>query len=348
MDDMKKLFLLIIVISVSMSVFAFGNSEASGSSMADRSILVYVTGITAGSASYELMVAGAEDFVAEHPEVSLKVYEAGYNQAEWQTQLTDLVATGLYSVVVCSNPAMTDICSIVSDRFPKQEFIITDAYLDGVPRIKTYLFNQYEQSLFLGYLAGLVTTSDMPDANPAKRIGFIAAQEYPLLNNHMVPGFLDGARMVDPEIDIDFRVIGNWYDAAKCGELASSMISGGVDVFAVIAGGADTGLITVAKSKGAYIVYHNINNYAAAPGIIIGCGDMGQRKLVYDALCRWADGTIGFGEAEIVGISDGYMDFIDTDPLFTGGLPEDIRTRFESFMADLRAGKIEYEIPPLN
>ncbi|HEB09960.1 MAG TPA: BMP family ABC transporter substrate-binding protein, partial [Spirochaetales bacterium] len=37
---------------------------------------------------------------------------------------------------------------------------------------------------------------------------------------------------------MDFRVIGNWYDANKAADLANSMIDSGVDVIATIAGGA--------------------------------------------------------------------------------------------------------------
>jgi simple sugar transport system substrate-binding protein len=224
-------------------------APAGSSVTGNFSVLVYITGVTAGSPSYEMMAEGALEFAGEHGNVTVRVYEAGFNQAEWEEQLTSLVADGGYDLVLGSNPSLPEICANVGKQFPEQKFAITDSYYEGNPRISTWLYNQYEQSLYLGYLAGLVTTSGMPRANSAKKIGFIAAQEYPLLTRHMVPGFLEGARRVDPEITLDFRVIGNWYDANKAADLASGMIDSGVDVFTSIAGGAAQGLIRTIREK---------------------------------------------------------------------------------------------------
>ena len=221
-----------------------------------------------------MLAAGAEDFAAAEDQVRVQIYEAGVNQAEWEEQLTSLVAGGEYDLVLGSNPSLPEICAAVGENFPRQKFIITDAEYSENPQISTYLYNQYEQSFYLGYLAGLITMSDMEHANKARRIGFIAAQEYPLLNKQILPGFLDGARQVDPEISVDFRVIGNWYDANKAAELAASMIDAGVDVFASIAGGAAQGIIRAAGEQGAYAVFYNTNEYSRAPGVIVGCGIM--------------------------------------------------------------------------
>ena len=312
----------------------------------DISVLVYVTGVTAGSPPYEMLAQGTQEFADEHGNLNVKVYEAGFNQAEWEEQLRSLVAGGEYDLVLGSNPSLPEICASVGKDFPSQKFIITDAYYEGNPQISTWLYNQYEQSLFLGYLAGLITVSDMPYANASRRIGFIAAQEYPLLSRNMVPGFLDGARQVDPAIQLDFRVIGNWYDANKAADLASSMIDAGADVFTSIAGGAAQGLIRAIKDKGAYSVCFNTSEYAQAPGFIVGCGRMEQKKLVKEILSNYIDGKIQYGTAQVVGVKEGYLNFID-NPGFRDYVPADIQAKFLAFMDGLRAGKIEYTVPPL-
>lgn len=311
------------------------------------SVLVYITGMTAGSPPYELLARGAESFAASHGNVTVKVYEAGFNQAEWEEQLTSLVASGEYDLVLGTNPSLPEICVNIGKKFPNQKFIITDAEYSGSAQISTWLYNQYEQSLFLGYLAGLITTSSMPRANAAKKIGFIAAQEYPLLNKHIVPGFLAGARMVDPAIELDFRIIGNWFDANKAADLALSMIDSGVDVFASIAGGASQGMIKTAQEKGAYVLFHNTNEYKTAPGVIVGCGIMEQKKLVEEILADLLAGKIVWGTAKTVGVRDGYIGFAADDPGYTAYLPREIRDKFNAFMADMRAGKVAYTLPPL-
>jgi simple sugar transport system substrate-binding protein len=336
---MKKLMVLMLIILILQPVFARGKSESDS-----FSVLVYITGMLAGSPTYELMADGANDFAASHDKVSVKVYEAGFNQAEWGEQLRGMVASGQYDLVLGTNPSLPEICAEIAADFPEQKFVITDAELSGNPQIRTYLFNQYEQSLFLGYLAGLITTSaELEYANPQKKIGFIAAQEYPLLTTQMVPGFLNGARLVDPDISLDYRVIGSWSDATKAADLASSMSAAGVDVFTSIAGGAAQGMIKNAREKGAYVLYYNDNDYAAAPGLVLGCGIVRQKELTEEILSQALAGTIPYGTATTVGIEDGYIDFIFDDQGFSDYVPADIQQKMRTFMDDFKAGNIPYE-----
>jgi simple sugar transport system substrate-binding protein len=341
------LFISFVLLLGSFPLFATGKTELRDSNKDSLSVLVYIPGVVAGSPPYSSMADAATEFAASHELVEVKVYEAGFNQAEWEPQLTSLVATSQYDLVLTTNPSLPEICANVGKKFPNQKFVITDAQLEGNTQIRTYLYNQYEQSFFLGYLAGLVTTSSMPFANKNMKIGFIAAQEYPLLNKQMVPGFLDGARLVNPAITLDFRVIGNWYDANKAAELALSMIEAKVDVFATIAGGADQGLFKVAKEQGAYIVFHNTNAYQAAPGLVVGCGSMEQKKLTKEIMEQALLGTIDYGKATIVGLQEGYIGFLSEDSAYVNNLPQDIRTKFDAFMTELKKGRIAYTIPSL-
>ena len=311
------------------------------------SILVYIAGVLAGSPPYELLAAGAEEFAQAHDNVRVTVYEAGFNQAEWEEQLTSLVAGGEFDLVISSNPSLPEICANVGKQFPNQKFIITDASLAGNPQIATWLYNQYEQALYLGYLAGLITTGNMPHANSARRIGFIAAQEYPLISRHIIPGFLDGARRVDPSIELDFRLVGNWYDANKAADLASGMIDAGVDVFTSIAGGAAQGMIRAAKERGAYTLSFNANEYAQAPGLIVGCGLMEQKKLIMEILADALAGKVEYGVSRTVGVKEGYLNFAADDSGYRDYVPENIREQFSGFMDDMRAGRLEYTVPPL-
>jgi len=343
----KNIFILFLVCVVVLSACKPKSSTVQTEQGKSLSVLVYITGVVAGSPTYEMLATGAQEFANEHGNVIIKIYEAGFNQAEWEEQLHSMVSGGEYDLVLGSNPSLPEICANVGASFPSQKFIITDAAYSGNPQICTYLYNQYEQALFLGYLAGLVTTSAMSNANSAKRIGFIAAQEYPLLNRQMVPGFIDGARRVDPGIELDFRVIGNWYDANKAAELASGMINAGVDVFTSIAGGAAQGLTRTIKDRGAYSVNFNTNDYSQAPGFIVGCGKMEQQKLVKEILADALAGKINYGSSKTVGVKEGYLDFIFDDPGYRDHVPADIRQKFDSFMDDFRTGRLDYTVPAL-
>ena len=311
------------------------------------SVLVFIPGVVAGSPTYEMMVAGALEFAGRNDGVQVRIYEAGFNQATWEEQLMGMVATGDFDLVLTTNPALPELAAAVSRVFPQQRFAITDAYYSGNPAIVTYMFAMYEQALFLGYLAGLITTSDMTHVNSARRIGFIAAQEFPMLTRQIVPGFIDGARRVDPSIELDFRVIGNWFDAGAAAQLANVMIDAGVDVFTSIAGGAAQGLLHTIRERGAYAVFFNTNEYDQAPGFVVGSGIMRQRELTYEILGNFIAGNIPFGTSVELGVPEGYVDFIFDDPGFRDHVPVYIQERLEAFVDGLRYGRLEFSVPPL-
>jgi len=162
----------------------------------------------------------------------------------------------------------------------------------GIPNFYTVMYNQVEQGYIAGYLAGLVTKSKMTGANADLKIGAIVAQEYPALNKEMIPGYQQGAQAVDPKITLDYRVIGNWYDANKAADLANSMMDAGVDVILSISGGASQGIIKAAQARGKYVIYFDSDQYAIAPGTIIGCVTLDQTRAVYEALKQAVGGNL--------------------------------------------------------
>ena len=346
-----KIFTVLVMMLaiVSMSAFAGGEKEAEESPAAAEpcSVGVFVPGVVAGSPLYEQLVAGAERAVSEFENASIKVVEGGFNQAEWTEKMTSLAAGGEYDVIISSNPSMPFVCMDVAKSFPDQKFIFFDAYFDGNPQFATFLYNQVEQTYFLGYLAGLVTKSDMAGANPDLKLGMIVAQQYPALDKMMRPGFEKGAKAVDPGITVDFRVIGNWYDANKAADLANAMFDIGVDGIMTICGGANQGVINAAKERGKYVYFMDSNEYAQAPGTILGCGVLEQERLVYEVMTEAIQGKVEFGTASILHARDGYVDFIDTDPLYTDNVPADIQADLKVVVDQIRNGKLVLEVPEL-
>ena len=310
-------------------------------------LAVFVPGVVAGSPLYEQLVEGATRAVNEYSRASLKVIEGGFNQAEWGEKVTSLAATGEYDIILTTNPAMPFICAEVAENFPDQKFLNVDGYLDGNPQIHTVLYNQVEQGYFSGYLGGLVTRSSMSGANPELKVGMIVAQQYPALDKMIRPGYERGLKAVDPNITLDFRVIGNWYDANKAAELAGSMFDAGVDVILPIAGGANQGVIIAARDRGKYVLYFDSNEYEIAPGTIVGCSILDQERLVYEKVKEAIEGKTPFGTAKIVSTADGYVDFADDDPLYLENVPEEVRKQMDIIVKKMRSGALSFEVPEL-
>ena len=296
---------------------------------------------------HKLSLAGAEKAVGEYPNASMKVVELGFNQAEWSEKVTSIVATGIYDVVITSNPSMPFVCMDIASKFPDQKFIFVDGFIEGHPQMASYVYNQVEQSYLLGYLAGLITTSDMKGANPDLKIGMVVAQEYKALNMMMIPGFKQGAQAVNSGITLDTRVVGNWYDANKAAELAKSMMDSGVDVIGVIAGGAAPGVFEVAGERNKYVMFWDDNAYGKAPGVIAGCGILHQTKLVYEVVVDAINGKIEYGTGTKLHTRDGYIEFATDDPDYINTVPADLREKLQTVFDSIYSGSLVLEVPEL-
>ena len=310
-------------------------------------VAIFVPGVAAGSPLYEQLVTGAQKAAEEFPPMTLKVVEAGFNQADWPEKMTSLAATNEYAYILTSNMSMPFICADVAKSFPRQKFIVMDSYLAGNPQIYTLMYNQVEQGYFAGYLAGLVTKSRMKGATSELKVGAIVAQEYPALTKEIIPGYTRGFTAIDPRITLDYRVIGNWYDATKGADLANSMMDAGVDVILPIAGGAGQGVIKAAQERGRYVVYFDSNAYAIAPGTIVGCATLDQNRAVYETLKKAVQGTLVFGKADVVDAKSGFVDFADSDPLYTKNVPADVRARMADLLKKFRSGAMTLAVPQM-
>jgi len=341
--------LVLLTLLVPTVLFAAGEKEEAAAPVAAKPfrIGIFVPGVVAGSPLYEQLVEGTEKAVHENQNATVKVVEGGFNQGEWQEKVTSMAASLEYDLIITSNPALPFILAEVAKSFPQQKFINVDAFYEGHPQIATYLYNQVEQAYFMGYLGGLVTKSKMSGANSDLKLGMVVAQQYPALDKMMRPGYEMGAKAVDPNITVDFRVIGNWYDANKAADLTNSMIDAGADVILSICGGANQGTIKAAKERGKYVLFFDSNEYKLAPGTILGCGVLYQTKLVYEVVTAAIKGQVEYGKAKVVDTRAGYVDFISDDPLYIQHVPADIRAEMDKMIKKIKSGELVLQVPKL-
>jgi len=310
-------------------------------------VAVFIPGVRAGSPIYDGLSKGVERFAAENAGTSVKIYEAGFNQAEWEEKLTSLVATGEYDILITSNPSLPDLIAKISGSFPKQKFICLDGQKAGVPNLYTVLYNQLEQGYVTGYLAGLLSLSSLPGANAEKKIGLVIGQHYPVMDKLIAPGFEQGIKAADPGFLLDTRVVGNWFDAAKAADLAKSMIASGVDVILPICGSASQGVLKSAQEAGKYLVFFDGDEFARAPKTILGCTVLHQEELAYTKLKAAFEGKLPFGTADVVGMKDGYIEFLDKHPSYIEGVPQAVRAKVDAVVSQIESGKLQFKVPVL-
>lgn len=337
---LKVVFLLICAISF----FSCSKEEKKEDVL---NIAVFLPGVRAESPIYDMLGSGVERAVASAKNngknVELLLLEAGTNQGLWLEKLSNIAAENKYDVIVSSNPSMPSIAKQVLEKFPNNKFLLLDSYCDDEPKITTFKYNQYEQGYMAGYIAALVSTSDMKNANKERKIGLIAGQEYPDMNNIILPSFISGAKAVSEDMEVDFRIVGNWYDASKGAELASSMYNDGVDVIMPVCGGANQGVITAAKENNFYLVWCDNNGYSRAEGLVVGSAVVEQEALAYEKVTEFINGTLTEGKAEILGMKEGYIKFITDDPLYLSTVPLTIREKQEEMLNKIKMSQLDVE-----
>jgi simple sugar transport system substrate-binding protein len=289
-----------------------------------------------------MLAAGVTRAAAEQAGVTVLVIEGGFNQAEWEPRVSALAASGMYDLIVSSNPSLPAIAQSVSAQFPGQKFLLLDGEITGNPDIYTLRYNQGEQAFMAGHVAALVTL-DLSAGEKPYRVGLVAGQEYPAMNNTILPGYLAGARSVDPSFTADFRVVGNWFDAGTAADLAADMFRGGTRVILCIAGGANEGVVQAASEAGAKVVWFDTNGYGIRPGTVVGSSVLYQDKAAYEQTKRYLEGTLPFGEAEVVGVADGFVDFVEDDPHYITAVRAEIRAKQAELIRRIRSGDLPAE-----
>lgn len=345
MQKIVKYVVPLSVVALVLIVLYFSNGRNTAEEGGIFSVGVFVPGIVDGSPTYEMMVAGVEKAVEESEGASMTVIEGGFDQSTWEQSVMSMAAGSDYDVIVTSNPSMPDICEVVSNAYPDKKFIVLDGYLASNDSIFTVLFNQREQSFLAGYFAGLVTGSNMEKANPSHRIGLLAGQEYPIMNDVILPGYEEGINTLFSDATIDFRVLGNWYDAGKAAEIVTDMIRSGSDVILTIAGGGNQGTISAAREQGAYVVWYDNSGYDLAPGIVVGSTFVRQDDAAYNATLQAIDGTLPYGTPLILGVAEGAVAFDMDHPAFTQNVPSSVQEDLEEVVARIRGGDLVLEMP---
>ena len=325
---MKKIFLYTTIFAALILSGCAKKAETSSK----KSLAVFVPGIIDNSPVYEMLVKGVRE-AAEESSAELFVMEAGTNQAEWGQKITALCAEGKYDVIISSNPSLPDLVEPILAQFPNQKFLLMDATKEGNQNIHTVCYNQYEQSYITGYIGGLMSKSH--------KLALIAAQEYPVMNNVIFPYFVKGAQAANSSSTVEFRIVGNWYDATKGAEIADAVSKIGVDVILPICGGAAQGVITSAVNNGIYITWFDDNGFAKAPGTIISSSVMEQKKMSYNVTKEYLEGKTPWGTAKMVGIKEGFVDFVQDDENYINTVPVDIREQMKNILDNIRNGSLE-------
>ena len=163
-------------------------------------------------------------------------------------------------------------------------------------------------------------------------------QEYPVMNDVLYPYFARGAADAVPGTTCAFRVVGNWYDASRGAEIADAMAQAGIDVAMPICGGAAQGVLASARESGMKLAFIDENSFAKAPGTVISSCSTEQRKAARETTLAFLEGRTAWGTTRTVGLQEGYITFIQDDPLYEAAVPAEVRFQMAALVQALLDG----------
>ncbi len=168
-----------------------------------------------------------------------------------------------YGLVINNGFSMADALEQSADKYPNTSFVIIDTFVDK-PNVMSVTYATHEGS----YLAGIIAAM----RSKTGTIAFVGGMNIPTIEKFQV-GFEEGAKSVNPNINIIVKYIGNdgsaWSDPATAKALTLDAIANGADVCYHAAGGSGLGMIEACKEKGVWAIGVNLDQEAVAPDTVL-------------------------------------------------------------------------------
>jgi basic membrane protein A and related proteins len=339
---MKSKWLLILVAAL------FALSAVTGFAAPKLKVVLYINGTLGDKSFFDSAARGVQKAAKELP-ITAKVIEGTYDSSRWEPDLAQL-CEGDWDLIIAGTWQLQEALEKYAPQYPNKKFITYDTtvtYSKGnLGNVYSILYKQNEGSFLVGALAAMITDSKMPLANKQKIIGFLGGMDIPVINDFKV-GYEQGARYIDPSVQVLVSYVGSFQDAAKGKELMMAQYDQGADIGFNVAGQAGLGLLDAAKDKEKYAIGVDSDQYMmvkdADPvkaSFIVTSMQKNVDNSLYRAIKGTLDGTITYGAAEALGFKEGGIS-LSENANYVKLVPADIRARISAIQKKLVSGAIK-------
>ena len=172
-------------------------------------------------------------------------------------------------------------------------------------------------------------------------LGFVGGLELPVINDFLA-GYEQGARSVNPDIEVLTAYAGGFGDPARGLELAEAQIDEGADIVFQVAGGTGFGVFEAATGRGVYAIGVDSNQNPLAPGTVLTSVMKNVDNSLFQAIERYVAGELPFGVTETLGLAENGVG-LARDELYEELVPEDVRQAVDEAEAAIVADEIDVE-----
>lgn len=345
----KKFYYVLFAMLLLLAGCSGGQSKDtanSGPSDSDKLKVVLLIPGTLGDKSFFDAANKGLEKVKDEFDAETKVIEMGTDNTKWEPTFNK-VASQNWDIIISGGSQMTELLNATAEEHPDKKFINYDTDItETAENVYAVGYAVNEVSFLAGAVAALVSTSDMPNANPEKTIGFLGGMDIPGINAFLV-GYIEGAQFAVPDINVAVSYAGVFNDPGKGKELSLLQYNSGVDVIFTAAGGTGLGVFDAAKEKKGYAV-----GVDSDQGSMVAETDSDKASLILTSAVKKIDeailnavkeiqaGTAKMGTHKVVGIEENGVGIVEND-IYNGAVSDEIKTKINEIREKLASNEIE-------
>ncbi|MBG9980058.1 BMP family lipoprotein [Facklamia lactis] len=270
-------------------------------------------------------------------------YIQSNSDSDYITNMNSAVSAG-FDLIAGIGFKLESAIDEIAQQYPDKQFLIVDALVEQ-PNVASINFRDNEAAFLAGVAAAKTTETD--------HLGFIGGVEGVIIDRFEA-GFIEGAKAVNPDIEVQVEYVGSFADAPKGKQIAAAMYANDIDVIYQAAGDSGNGVFSEAKdivsndpSKNIWVI--GVDMDQEAEGIIEVDGKERQLTLtstlkeVGSAVKTFAETSSkdGFKAGnQVFGLKDGGVGITE------GNLSDDAKAEIETYKEKIIKGEIEVPETP--
>lgn len=330
---MKKLLSLVLALVLCLTVFAScGKQETPAADGGDKTEALKIALILPGAKDdvsfNQAMYEGMTAIEAEYGDkISVTVVENVYDVADITPTLIDFAEQG-YDLVFGHGFQFQEPIMEIAPQYPNTIFLTGTGYLtaDNVGFYNTHLASG---GYVMGTIAALVSENG--------KLGLVGGSNVAeIYQGH--EGFKDGAKKINPKINIEEVYTGDFNDTPLAKTTADGMYQGGADIIWHSGDGIGLGVVQSAKENNKYCLTNAADQSSLAPENVVSGVIYHWELIIRAAIDDVMNGTFATGEkAYWCNVENGGVEIA---PCLAGVLTEEELATVNKLVEDIRSGAL--------
>ena len=232
----------------------------------------------------------------------------GLTAQEWEANLISACEDD-YDLIIGASSNIADFIQEHGPNYPDKMFAVIDTTVD-LPNVQSISFAQNEGSFLAGAAALFTQHTEIEGVNDKAIIGWVGGMDIPVLHDFYT-GYEQGAKYINPDIQILQSFAGSWTDPLKGKELTLAQFDQGADIVMNVASGTGPGILEAAKEAGKYAIGVDLDQDNDQPGSVLTSMVKRVDSAVYLTIQSAVEGNFQGGSTKYLSLAENGVSLTD-------------------------------------